>query len=254
TCSFGDLASGASASVNVSSSTAYASCALYHNVASANATNHAIVTASDNVTVQCPSLSIVKKADAASVNAGTDIGFTIWVNNTGNGTATGVTLNDPLPTGSGIVWTDGSADCDVVADVLSCTFGDLASGAGASVHVGSATTFDSCKAYENTATASATNHANVSASATTTVLCPDLQIVKLADAASVSAGSPIGFTIWVNNTGAGTAKGVTLSDPLPTGTGISWTDGSASCDVASDTLTCSFGDLASGAGASVHVG
>src|SRR5436305_9856676 len=33
---------------------------------------------------------------------------------------------------------------------------------------------------------------------------------------------PIGFTVTVYNTGTGDAKGVNLSDPLPTNAGLSW--------------------------------
>ena len=51
---------------------------------------------------------------------------------------------------------------------------------------------------------------------------PVIRIVKTPDAAQVNAGEPIGFTLTVFNTGAGNAKGVTLSDTLPTNAGLSW--------------------------------
>ena len=122
---------------------------------------------------------------------------------------------------------------------LSCAFGDMAPAASATVHVTSPTTGATpCAAYPNTASAQATNNPQVQASATTSVQCPGLQIAKTADAASVSAGDPIGFTIKVSNTGAGTATGVTLSDPLPTGTGISWSisPAQAGCSIAGASL------------------
>ena len=48
----------------------------------------------------------MKTADASPVNAGDQIGFTVEVQNTGTGTATGVKLTDPLPAGSGtgVTW------------------------------------------------------------------------------------------------------------------------------------------------------
>src|SRR5205823_642605 len=67
---------------------------------------------------------------------------------------------------------------------------------------------------------------------------------KTADAAQVSAGDPIGFTLTVYNTGSGDAKGVNLSDPLPVKAGLSWSiagEGAGwagSCGIAAGTLSC----------------
>jgi uncharacterized repeat protein (TIGR01451 family) len=257
-CSFGDMTAGASATVHVTSPTTGSTpCAAYPNTASAQATNNPQVQASATTSVQCPGLQITKTADAASVTAGEPIGFTILVSNTGAGTATGVTLDDPLPTGTGIAWSidPAKAGCSISGATLSCSFGDMAPGSSNAVHVTSPTVFASCGAYPNTATASATNAGSIEASAGTSVNCPNLTIDKTADAASVSAGDPIGFTITVGNSGAGVAKAVTLSDPLPTGAGIDWSldPAHAGCSVAGATLTCAFGDIASGGSTSVHV-
>ncbi|HEX2400620.1 MAG TPA: hypothetical protein VHJ79_11660, partial [Mycobacterium sp.] len=257
-CSFGDLAAAASVSVHITSATSFASCATYPNTAIAAATNTGSAQASATITVNCPNLSITKTADASSVSAGSSIGFTISVHNAGPGTATAVTLSDPLPTGAGISWSINPANgaCDIAANTLTCNFGDLVSGADASVHITSPTTAATpCTAYPNTATAQATNHPQVQAQATTSVQCPGLQISKTADAASVSAGTSIGFTVTVSNTGAGTATGVTMSDPLPTGAGISWSISPANgaCGIAANTLTCNFGDMAANASSSVHI-
>ena len=80
----------------------------------------------------------------------------------------------------------------------------------------------------------------------------------------VTAGDPVGFTVNVANSsaaGTGTAKAVTLNDPLPSGDGVSWVlesqTGGASCSVGgtapTQTLTCGPKDLAPGASFSVHV-
>ena len=65
-----------------------------------------------------------------------------------------------------------------------------------------------------------------------------LTVTKTADAASVSAGSPIGFTVTVHNGGTGTATGVTLTDPLPggSGTGVTWVKDGAVGNPAAFTL------------------
>ncbi|HEY0304866.1 MAG TPA: DUF11 domain-containing protein, partial [Longimicrobiales bacterium] len=122
-----------------------------------------------------PSLDISKTADNGTVSAGTNIGFSITVSSNGPGTATAVTLNDPLPTGSGISWSIDSQPagnpCSIVANVLTCAFGNMPAGTDATVHISSPTTTASCATYTNTASASATNHATVTATAATTVEC-----------------------------------------------------------------------------------
>jgi uncharacterized repeat protein (TIGR01451 family) len=82
---------------------------------------------------------------------------------------------------------------------------------------------------------------------------PNLEITKSAGAATVDAGSPISFTIQVNVTGSGTANAVTLTDALPTGTGISWSiQGSVpECSITGSVLTCNFGNLTAPATRSV---
>ena len=128
-----------------------------------------------NQPVPAPSLAVVKTADNGTVEAGTNIGFGITVSSTGPGTATAVTLSDPLPTGAGISWSIDSQPagnpCSIVANVLSCAFGDMPAGTDATVHISSPTTTASCATYTNTASASASNHATVTSTATTIVRC-----------------------------------------------------------------------------------
>ena len=177
-----------------------------------------------------PELTITKTANAPEVSAGDPIGFTITVSNIGRtADATDVTVSDPLPGGTGVNWSISppvsgfSISGSAPNQTLNGSFATLAAGANATVHVVSPTSFASCGTYSNTASASASNAQSPSpASATITVDCPSLKITKTADAATVSAGDPIGFTITVSNGGPGTAKGVTLDDPLPTNPGLSW--------------------------------
>src|SRR5262249_22158011 len=162
---------------------------------------------------------------------------------------------------TGVSWSVSPAvpGCSISGSpqVLNCSFGDMAPEVSHSVHVTSATTSASCKEYPNTATASADNTKSVQATASTTVNCPNLTITKTADAPSVSAGDPIGFTITVGNNGAGVAKGATLDDPLPVGADINWVispayAGPGTCAITSGKLSCAFGDLAPGASVSIH--
>ena len=160
-----------------------------------------------------------KTPDAATVSAGGRVGFLLTVANAGPGRATGVTLRDTLPSSAGLAWSidggTGAGQCAIAGGVLSCDFGTLASGASRTVHISSPTTAATCGTIDNTAIVDPSNDDPVSGSGTVVVQCPDLSVVKTADAGSVSAGSPIGFSITVSNAGPGTASGVTLNDTLP---------------------------------------
>ncbi len=87
-------------------------------------------------------------------------------------------------------------------------------------------------------------------------------VTSTPDAATVTAGSPIGFTIAIVNSSAATANAATLSDPLPAGTNVNWSispayAGPGTCAitgaVGAQVLSCSFGNVAPSASFSVHV-
>ena len=131
-----------------------------------------------NITVEQPSLRVSKTAGNAVVNVGAPLSFTMTVTNDGPGAATGVTLTDALPGGTGINWSIASQPagnpCTIAgaapAQTLNCNFGDLAAGQSAAVTVTSATTANTtCAEYVNTVTVGATNHGNVQATADITV-------------------------------------------------------------------------------------
>ncbi|HVE47484.1 MAG TPA: DUF11 domain-containing protein, partial [Acidimicrobiales bacterium] len=264
-CAFGNLAPGASAPVHVVSATTSATSGNLVNRATARADNNPPVDDDAEILINRPGLSVAKVADATSISSGSPIGFTVTVSNAGPGTATNVVLSDPLPSGTGISWSisPARAGCAVTgavgSQVLSCTFGDMAPAATATVHVVSATTAATSGTFTNTATVRADNHEPVTAIANVVVNKPNLTITKAADAASVVAGNPIGFTVTVSNAGPGTATNVTVTDPLPGGTGIDWSISPATtgCSITgaapTQTLTCTVASLASGASLAVHV-
>lgn len=240
---------------------------------------------------QNPHLTVTKTADAQTVVAGNPVGFTITVKNDGTGTATGVTLSDPLPTlgGLGINWSinpayAGVGTCAIngapPSETLSCSIGDLPQGASTSVHVSSpttapagGTTIAACQITVTTYATNLNNQVNVTSqnagsataqTGTCVTSTPHITVTKTPDAQSVLAGNPVGFTITVKSDGSGTVTNVTLSDPLPTlaGAGINWSinpvfAGPGTCSitgaVGGQTLSCNFGDLAAGTQASVHV-
>ena len=217
-----------------------------------------------------PDLSIVKTPDGQVVDAGDALAFSMVVSNSGaagTGTAKGVKLSDPLPIGTASGWTTASAKCQIIGgpwpaqQSLECDIGDVAPGASFSASVSSSTSFAFCTKYDNTATASATNHGNVSDDGDITCRKPALSIVKTPDAQTVKAGDALAFSVVVSNSsaaGTGTAKGVSLSDPLPTGTAAPWSTSSPNCSIAGtypaqQTLNCAIGDMTPGASFSASV-
>jgi uncharacterized repeat protein (TIGR01451 family) len=252
-----DLGAGASASVHLSSPTKAATCGQILNVATVKAGNNQDVESEQiAIVVQCASLSVTKVADASHVDAGDDIGYTITVTNSGEGTAKGVALTDDLPAGSGLAWAidggSGAGDCDIENDMLTCDFGEIAGGASKTVHISSPTTPASCGLVSNSVDVTSANDGSPSAGPVTiTVDCPDVSVLKTADQGTIDAGDTAAFTIVVENHGDGVARDVTLTDTLPEG--VSWSQDSASCDIEDGVLTCDFGDLAPGASRTVHV-
>jgi uncharacterized repeat protein (TIGR01451 family) len=255
TCDFGDLASGESVTVHISSPTTAETCGVVRNSVSVTSSNDGNPTAGPaEIVVNCPNVSVDKTADQGTIIAGDTASFTIVVTNDGDATADDVELTDTLP--GGVDWSEDSDDCEIAAGVLTCDFGDIAPGDDRTVTVWGETDATDCGEIVNVATVSASNEADDdegdnASEATITVECPDVTVSKVADESPVSAGDEIGFTITVSNNGQGTAYGVTLTDQLPAG--IDWSDDSDDCEIAAGVLTCDFGDLASGADVSVHI-
>jgi uncharacterized repeat protein (TIGR01451 family) len=94
------------------------------------------------------------------------------------------------------------------------------------------------------------------------VFAPVVTVTTTPDAATVTAGSPIGFTIKVSNSALAVANNVSLNAPLPGGTNVSWTinpayPGPGTCNITgaqgSQVLNCAFGTLNQSASASLHI-
>ena len=133
-------------------------------------------------------IAIVKTADAAQVNAGQDIGFTVTVSNPGAADALGVTLSDPLPTNAGLSWSidnqgagwGGTCSINGAGTTLSCGPATVPSGVTAAtstftVHITSHTTSatgGTCPTtgnVDNTGTVNSSNGGSGQSSATTCV-------------------------------------------------------------------------------------
>jgi uncharacterized repeat protein (TIGR01451 family) len=197
----------------------------------------------ETLVIMAPGVHIVKTADAPQVDAGDPIGFTLTVYNDGAGNALGVKLSDTLPTKAGLSWTiksQGSGwggSCAITAGVLNCgpatvPAGTTQAASTFTVHITSPTTAatggtcpEGSGVINNTGSVTTSNDGTDQSTASTCVAAPAVSITKTADhSAPVNAGDPIGFTVEIKNTGTGAANGVTLSDPLPagSGSGVTW--------------------------------
>ncbi|TMK87935.1 MAG: DUF11 domain-containing protein, partial [Actinobacteria bacterium] len=162
-CTFATLDEAASNTIHVSGVTDAQDCGTLSNTATVAADNEGSDQTDNSdtatITVNCPNLTITKTADDASVNAGSDIGFTVTLSNAGPGSATGASINDPLPGGTGVDWSIDSntpaSSCSISGtaptQTLSCGPATVASGGSVTVHVTSHTTSASCGTYDNTA-------------------------------------------------------------------------------------------------------
>jgi uncharacterized repeat protein (TIGR01451 family)/fimbrial isopeptide formation D2 family protein len=262
-CDVGTLALGASKTYTVGAVTSADNCGPIDNMASASATNEPSNVLGNNgdsgsINVLCAQIDITKTADDATVNAGDEIGFTITVANNGDGTAYDVSASDILNPAFSWSLAAPSAGWTLVGNQLSFTSASMAAGATSSVHVVATSAAVNCGVVNNTATVITGNDGSDEASASVTIQCPDVTVVKAAVASPVNAGDPIAFDITVSNSaaaGTGTAYEVTLSDPLPDG--ITWSEDSTACSISGtgddQVLSCSWASLAPGESATVRV-
>ena len=192
-----------------------------------------------------PGLNVLKSCPATG-SVGEQITYTITVENTGQDQLKNITVDDTI-----------------LGD-LSASYADTLAAGASETHTFPYTLTATPDPITNTVTAQATAAQSSTTltditDCTTDVLFPSLDITKKADAGSVSAGDPIGYTITVSNGGPGTAFDVLMHDTLPTDPGLNWsiesTTGGWDCAIAAGELTCGGQgfDLASGDSASVHI-
>jgi uncharacterized repeat protein (TIGR01451 family)/fimbrial isopeptide formation D2 family protein len=267
-CTVDEIGVGGSVTITLTRDTTTEDCAGLTNSVTVSSSNEPANSELNNtngatINVNCADDLWVEKVatgGATTINAGDPIRFTIVVHNDSAGVATDVTLEDVLPLG--VEWELEAplvTGCEILAptdtvpnQVLSCDLGDLSAGAEVEIFVSAETTALDCATYENTVTIDASNATGgepngddpLSATASVTVNCPDLEIVKDADESPVTAGDPLSFTITVTNNGLGTAMNVLLTDTLPANI-TDWAEDSEFCEIdkPSGVLSCDFGDM-----------
>ncbi|HEY2219038.1 MAG TPA: DUF11 domain-containing protein, partial [Gaiellaceae bacterium] len=216
--------------------------------------------------VAAPSIHIVKTADAAKVNVGSPIGFTMTVYNDGSGDAHGLTLSDTLPTNAGLSWSIAAqgagwgGSCAIAGGVLTCgpktvPAGTTQAASTFTVHITSPTAAAAggdCPGsgtVDNTGHVTTTNDGSDDSSASTCVQAlVDLSITKAGSPASQTLGDGnITWTMVVTNNGPDTDTGVEITDPMPAGnTFVSATATQGTC-TGGAILHCNIGTMAAGA-------
>jgi len=272
-CTINTLASGVTAtfSLALNVSTTFADGGTLTNTASftsdsgdANPNNNSSSTSATVTGVT--DLSVTKSAPA-TIDAGTNLSYTITVQNLGANAASSTQLSDTIPAGTAFVsfnQNSGPAFSCSGTTTISCSNASFPAGATATFTLVVSVPANATGSIANTATVSTTtgdtNSGNDSSTANTTITQhADLAVTK--SGPSVAAvGSDIAYTISVSNAGPSDASAVTLSDTIPAQTSfvsMQQNNGPAFNCGGTTTVTCTIATLAPAASATfmltVHV-
>ncbi|MHC4391142.1 MAG: hypothetical protein ACYS22_07460, partial [Planctomycetota bacterium] len=176
-------------------------------------------------------LTLAKNVDVATPDVGSDVVFTITVNNAGPSEATGVIVTDELPVGYTYVSDDGGGDYD--ANTGEWAVGSVSSGGSAVLEITATVNAKSngSDEYSNFAQVTTSNEEDPTSSpnngpsgeddeateTTTPTPVADLSLSKTVAPTTQDVGAEVTFTLIVTNDGPSVATDVTVSDQLPTG-------------------------------------
>jgi uncharacterized repeat protein (TIGR01451 family) len=201
-------------------------------------------------------LSVTKTAAPDPVNVGSAVTYTLTVTNNGPQDATGVTLNDSLPTGMVFVSATPSQGTCSGTTAVSCSIGALGNGFSATVAIVATPT--QAGTIRNTASVTCNEfdphpENNSDTREITVHEAANLSITKAASPNPVTVGTSLTYTLTVTNGGPSSATGVTVNETLPTGmTFVSSSSSQGTCSGTS-TVSCSIGALGNGSSATVTI-
>ena len=165
-------------------------------------------------------IAVTKIVNNSTPQVGSNVTFTIVAINNGPLNATGVTVNDLLPTGLTYVSHTVSAGSYTPGTGV-WSIGALSSGASRTMTITATATSAAIPSRTNTAVVSAnepdSNTSNNTASATVNPLYADLSVVKTVNNSTQTVGQNVVFTILASNLGPSNATGVVMNDLLPAG-------------------------------------
>ncbi len=187
-------------------------------------TNCYSTTTAITVTIQAcnADLAITKTVSNSTPLVGSNVTFTLSVLNNGASPATGVTVNDLLPSGYTYVSDNGSGAYNSNSGVW--TIGNLAVSATVTLQI--TATVRATGIYANTATVTGgqndpTPGNNSSTITPTPVPVSDLSVTKTDGRTTFTPGTTNTYTVVVSNAGPSTATGALVTDNAPAGTSIS---------------------------------
>ncbi|MBB5438121.1 gliding motility-associated-like protein/uncharacterized repeat protein (TIGR01451 family) [Pedobacter sp. AK017] len=221
----GTLANGANASATITATVK--ATGTYANTASVTLTENDPVSANNTATVTPvpvpqANLSVVKTINNAAPYAGNNVIFTITAANAGPSPATGVQVNDLLPSGYTFVSATPSQGAYNPSTGI-WTMGTLANAANATLTI--TATVKDAGVYANTATITSTEADPVMTNNSSTVT-PTPIVIKITKTgpATVNAGALVQYVLSVKNTGTGNALAAVIADAVPAElTNVSWT-------------------------------
>jgi len=194
-------------------------------------------------------LTISKTDDADPVAAGDVLTYTLTVDNLGPNDATNVVVMDVLPAGVTLLSTTGCAEDPNGIGV--CSLGNLAANASTQFTVAvqvDSTLPDGTVLTNNASVSADTNDPDTTNNDTDedTVVerVSDLRVIKTDSVDPVTAGTPLTYTITVDNLGPSLADNVVVTDTLPANVTLLSTTGCAEDPTAIP--VCSLGSLVAG--------
>jgi choice-of-anchor A domain-containing protein/uncharacterized repeat protein (TIGR01451 family)/uncharacterized repeat protein (TIGR02543 family) len=181
-----------------------------------------------------PGLSIAASAPAQA-NAGSNLTYTYLVKNSGQGAATNVIVNQPMPANTTFIGVDApGAVCTTPpvgsAGLVSCNLGKL--------NPTASTTFQVKVRINSGATGTVNNGSYtvqadgvspligplVGTTITQNMVFADLALTKSDGVAAVAWGQPVQYTLRVTNNGPSAVSGANVTDAMPAQlTGVTWT-------------------------------